>query len=318
MKPLYKWAGGKNKLINNSYKEYLPTSFGSYCEPFFGAGAMFTWAYNKNPNADFIINDVNVDIMNIYRAIKSDYTNFKSELNILESDYLNAKDPLSSPKDKALEKQNKMLGNRKDWQKLYSLEKTRRYYYFMKRDEYAFNYSGLSKTAESALLYFLMQTSFNGVWQVNTNTNGRFGTPCGLLKEKNNIYDRANMDLWHVALQNTKIKSGDFSACLSNIKSDTYLFMDPPYRGCFTNYGTKDDDQFQESVIDFFHDAKKIGAYCMLSNRDLGDNFFENRCQNDTIKKFDITYTAGRRKKDVDEEGNETFSAKKAVEILVY
>ena len=318
MKPLYKWAGGKNKLINNDYKEFLPSKFTSYCEPFFGAGAMFAWAYNKNPKANFLINDVNVNIMDIYRAIKSDYSNFKKELNILENNYLNAIDPLSSPKDKDLEAQNKIKGNRKDWKKLYSIKKTRRYYYFMKRDEYAFNYSSLTKTSESALLYFLMQTSFNGVWQVNVNTNGRFGTPCGLLKEKNSIYDRENMDLWHNALQRTSIKSGDFSACLSDIKSDTYLFMDPPYRGCFTNYGTKDDDQFQESVIEFFHKSKNKGAYCMLSNRELGDNFFETRCKNDSIEKFDITYTVGRRKKEIDENGNDIFTAKKAVEILVY
>lgn len=318
MKPLYKWAGGKNKLINNDYKDFLPDNFGSYCEPFFGGGAMFTWAYNKNPNAVFTINDINNDIMNIYRAIKSDYKNFTKHLDLLESEYLSAKTPIASPKDKVQEKNHKLPGNRKDWSALYSLNKTRRYFYFMKRDEYAFNFSSLTQTEEAALLYFLMQTSFNGVWQVNSNTNGRFGTPCGLLKETTSIYDRDNMDLWHQALQNTNIRSGDFSACDVDIKSDTYLFMDPPYRGCFTNYGTQDDDKFQESVIDFFHDSKKKGAYCMLSNRDLGDSFFENRCQNDTIKKFDITYTAGRRKKEVDSEGNETFSAKKAVEILVY
>lgn len=318
MKPLYKWAGGKSKLINNLYKDFLPDSFGSYCEPFFGGGAMFIWAYNKNPNATFTINDVNNDIMNIYRSIKNDYANFKKHINALEDEYLSAKTPKDSPKDKDQEKKYKLSGNKKDWSSLYKINNTRRYFFFMKRDEYAFNFSSLTQTEEAALLYFLMQTSFNGVWQVNSNTNGRFGTPCGLLKEKDSIYDKANMDMWHNALQNANIKSEDFSSCINDVKNDTYLFMDPPYRGCFTNYGTQDDDKFQESVIDFFHVSKKKGAYCMLSNRDLGDNFFENRCQNDTLRKFDITYTAGRRKKDIDEQGNETFTAKKAIEILVY
>jgi DNA adenine methylase len=317
MKPLYKWAGGKNKLINNNYQPYLPKSFDTYCEPFFGGGAMFTWAFNKNPKANFVINDINSHIMEIYRSIKNDYDNFRTYLNDLESEYIKLRSPLDIDKNKKLEKDNKISGNRKDWAKIFSIEPTRRYFYFMKRDVYAFEYNTLSRTEEAALLYFLLQTSFNGVWQINTNTNGRFGTPCGLLKEKTEIYDKENMNLWHKALQNTDIRSGDFSKCLDVIDNNTFLFLDPPYRGCFTNYGTQDDDQFQDSVIDFYKKADATGAHCMLSNRELDDNFFEDRFNAKRIKKFDITYTAGRRKKEVDENGNESFSAKKAIEILI-
>lgn len=317
MKPLYKWAGGKTKLINNDYKPYLPKSFSTYCEPFFGGGAMFTWAYKQNPSAKFIINDVNSHIMDIYRSIKSDYSNFRKYLDNLESQYI----PLKTPKDietnKALQKKHALPGRRNDWQSIYNAEPSRRHFYFMMRDVYAFQFNTLTKTEESALLYFLMQTGFNGVWQINTNTNGRFGTPCGLLKEKTAVYNKDNMDLWHKALQNTDIRSDDFAKCLGSITSDTFLFMDPPYRGCFTNYGTQDDDQFQDSVVDFYKRSKAIGAYCMLSNRELGDKFFENRFNPSMIKKFDITYTVGRRKKEIDENGNKLFSAKKAIEILV-
>ena len=81
MKPLFKWAGGKTKLIKK-YKEahVLPQDFDSYIEPFLGAGAMFIWAYNKNPNADFVLNDLNEGIINIYRAIKEDCDQFLKEL----------------------------------------------------------------------------------------------------------------------------------------------------------------------------------------------------------------------------------------------
>ena len=318
MKPLYKWAGGKNKLINNHYLKYLPKSFNSYCEPFFGGGAMFIWAYNKNKNASFTINDINKDIMNIYRSIKNDYLNFVKDLDSLEKRYLCLKSPKEINKNKDLEKKHKIGNNRKDWKAIYNSEPSRRHFYFMMRDEYAFNYQNLTLTEESALLYFLMQTSFNGVWQVNANTNGRFGTPCGLLKEKTSIYDKENLKLWNIALQNTDIRDGDFSKCHDVINHDTYLFMDPPYRGCFTNYGTQDDDGFQESVVNFFLESKSKGAYCMLSNRELGDGFFEVRCPNDNIVNFDITYTAGRRKKIIDQSGNESFEAKKAIEILIY
>jgi len=48
-----------------------------------------------------------------------------------------------------------------------------------------------------------------------------------------------------------------------------------------------------------------------LTNRDIGDGFFDKRnCEKET---FDVTYTAGRRKKL--EDG--TFVAKPAVEVLL-
>ena len=65
------WAGGKTRMIKK-YKDYLPSSFLSYVEPFVGAGAMFVWAYQKNPDAKFVLNDYNESIMNIYSAIRNE------------------------------------------------------------------------------------------------------------------------------------------------------------------------------------------------------------------------------------------------------
>ena len=51
----------------------------------------------------------------------------------------------------------------------------------------------------------------------------------------------------------------------------------------------------------------------MMSNRDVGDGFFESRHGMNRLIYFDVTYTAGRRKKNADG----THSAKKAREILM-
>ena len=37
-------------------------------------------------------------------------------------------------------------------------------------------YSEPFSPQQAATLYFLLKTSFNGIYQVNANTNGRFGT----------------------------------------------------------------------------------------------------------------------------------------------
>ena len=284
MKPLFMWAGGKTRLIKKyKEKEVLPDSFGTYIEPFVGAGAMFIWAYEKNPQAKFVLNDLNESIMAIYGAVKNDVENFITRLDKLSAEYL----PLSKEERKA--------------------------FYYELRSEHAFDYEKWSRTEEAATLYFLMKTGFNGIWQINQNTNGRFGTPSGLLNQKDKVYDKDNVKEWSLALQNCKLMTGDFKDTITEATADSYVFLDPPYRGSFTQYGVDFDDEIQESVIKFLNDLTAKGAFVMMSNRDIGDNFFESRQGSNKIIYFDVTYTAGRRKKNADG----THSAKKAREILM-
>lgn len=285
MKPLFMWAGGKTKMLKH-YQPHLPQSFSTYVEPFFGGGANLIAAHAINPNANFVINDSNEFIIGIYLAIKNDVDCFTTFLDDLTNRYL----PLSK-------------------------EERKKFYYDL-RNEYAFNYLKWNKTQESAVLYFLMKTGFNGIWQINKNTNNRFGTPCGLLKEKHAVYDKRNVYAWNTLLKNSVVLCGDYKNTLQYVTRDTWLFMDPPYRGGFTKYATQFNDDNQLEVIDFAWQAHLLGAESWVTNRDLEDNFFENHIQNNGYKmeihKFDVTYTAGRRKKT--EQG---FQAKKAREYLI-
>tara|TARA_B100001250_G_scaffold381027_1_gene372986 strand:+ start:5429 stop:6391 length:963 start_codon:yes stop_codon:yes gene_type:complete len=287
MKPLFMWAGGKTRMIKK-YAAHLPDTFDYYIEPFVGAGAMFVWAYQKNPEATFVLNDSNESIMRVYAAIKSDIELFLDRLDDLSHYYL-------------------VLG-----------KPERKEFYYALRHEHAYDYEKWTETDEAATLYFLMKTGFNGIWQINQNTNGRFGTPCGLLNQKDKVYDRDNVMAWHHALQRCTLLSGDFAAVLPKIRHelvhrDTFVFLDPPYRGSFTQYGVDFDDDMQQRVVDFLNDTKELGAYTLMSNRDVGDGFFEDRASGNELVRFDITYTAGRRKKH--EDG--TYTAKKAREILM-
>jgi len=317
MKPLFMWAGGKKKLLKD-YAPHLPEEFASYCEPFFGGGAMFTWAYDKQPNAHFYINDINEHIIGIYRAVRDDVDLFCDYMDKYQETYMALPAP-SEPDgktDKELEKKHKHpeTRGRKDWKAIYDEKPSRRHFYFKVRDIYAWQYESMDPTFEAATLYFLMKTGFNGVWQINKNTNGRFGTPCGLLKHDRDkghtVYDKENVMEWHKALQNCTITSGDFKDTLNHIDDNTFVFLDPPYRGGFADYGTQKDDDFQKEVIQFLNNAKSKGAYCMLSNRDMADGFFEDLKQTNAIEYFDVTYTVGRRKKKLDEEGNQVKDEK--------
>ena len=76
LKPILKWAGGKSSLlpkikeciVNHSTK----LVFKRYVEPFLGSGALFL-SLIQDDNfqiTNFLINDANMELMNLYRCIK--------------------------------------------------------------------------------------------------------------------------------------------------------------------------------------------------------------------------------------------------------
>lgn len=266
------------------YDPLLPISFSAYCEPFFGGGAMFAHVQRNHPNIPCYINDVNEGIVNIYTAIRDDLPRFLDIMDHYDGQYI----PLDKQK-------------RKD-------------YYYLIRHFHAWDFHKWDMTYEAATFYFLLKTSFNGILQINKNTNNRFGTPSGLLNEKVSVYDRDNVMEWHKALQTCTITCGDWSDCVNKVNPDsTFFFMDPPYRESFTSYGQLFTDDDQIKLLDFCKNADKQGGKVMLCNRDDNDNFWQGKEGELSVARFPITYTAGRRKKT--ENG---FTAKPAVEILFY
>jgi len=276
LKPLFIWAGGKTKVLKH-YARFMPTAFETYYEPFFGGGAMFVYVMNTYRPKNVVINDINSDVINIYKAIKTDLDEFQQRLDSLESQYL----PLSKEDRKTL--------------------------YFEIRHQHAYDYESWSKPVEAATLYFLMKTGFNGIYQLNQNTNGRYGTPAGLLNQKDKVYDRDVLKWWHDALQNVTIKSGDWKDAVEN-DPNGFFFFDPPYRDSFADYGNGFGDDALTSLLDFA-DAQNL---VFVANR-ADDNWFDDQSRSMQVHYFNITYTAGRRKKTED-----GFVAKKAREILLY
>ncbi|MGE6220699.1 DNA adenine methylase [Nubsella zeaxanthinifaciens] len=73
--PFLKWAGGK-RWLTSSFKEYLPTSFNNYIEPFLGSGAVF---FSLQPKRA-ILSDINLPLINTYKSIQADYEKVYSKL----------------------------------------------------------------------------------------------------------------------------------------------------------------------------------------------------------------------------------------------
>jgi len=317
-RPIFMWAGGKSKMIKH-HEHYFPKHFDKYHEPFFGGGAVFMHIRKNNPNVRCYINDINPYIIEIYKSIRDNVDEFCQHVDKLQSEYM----PLPSPKDeegktnKPLQKKYSLGKSRYNWDKIFDEQPSRRHMFFKVRDQYAWHHQGWSKVYESAVLYFLMKTAFNGVWQINKNTNNRFGTPCGLLNQREVLYNKELIKKWNGWLQGCVITCKDFKETIKDIDERSFVYSDPPYRGSFADYGTEKDDEFQEGVINFHHEVGERGGHSILCNRDIEDNFFEERKKNSDIYKFDVTYTVGRRKEIKQEDGSVKYEAKKAKEIIL-
>lgn len=64
MKPIVKWAGGKQQLLTQ-LTPYIPSSY-LYVEPFVGGGAV--WLHTHPEHA--IINDSNQELINVYKVVR--------------------------------------------------------------------------------------------------------------------------------------------------------------------------------------------------------------------------------------------------------
>lgn len=279
---LFIWAGGKNKMLKH-YLPLLPSKIENYCEPFFGGGAMFVHIMqlpeNQRPKR-VIINDINPSVMSIYREIRDNYASFLQHVLELEMQFL----PLAKPE--------------------------RKQFYLTIRQQHAYEYQKMTKTEETAALFFLMRTSFNGIYQHNKNTNNRYGTPAGLLTQKNSVFNYDDLMWWNQALQGVEILSDDWKKVIDQVDDTFFTFLDPPYRGCFTSYGQQFSDTDQIELLRWATRQKNV----MLCNREIGDEFWSKNVSSINLLELSVTYTAGRRKK----ENDGTFSAKKAKEILLW
>jgi len=264
-KPFLKWAGGKSQLVDQIAK-YLPIELRTglihkYAEPFVGGGALFFRIAQTYDIDEFLIADVNEELILAYRTIKKDVSNLVDILKELQAKY------------------HRLSTNRQK-EYFYSIR-----FHFNERRPFInyrrFHPSWVERTAQ---IIFLNRTCFNGLFRVNSK--GEFNVPFGRYKNPL-ICAEDNLRQVSELLQRTEIQLGDFTECERFVTSDTFVYFDPPYRpisktASFTSYSRYDfDDAAQLRLASFYRLLNKTGAKLMLSNSDPknenpNDNFFEN------------------------------------------
>ena len=264
--PFVKWAGGKTQLLPEIRKHY-PHRIKKYCEPFVGGGAVLFDVLQKYRPEKVLVNDVNEELINTYLQIKTDCNLLIEQLSELQQNY----------KSQSLEK-NKIL----------FYEKRLRY------NELKINRNDAENLEKATLFIFLNKTCFNGLYRVNKK--GEFNVPFNNAKNPL-ICDEENLRACSELLQNVQMKTGDYSDCKGFIDSETFVYLDPPYRpltqtSAFTSYSeNKFSDKEQVELGNFIKEISEIGANILASNSDpkntnKEDNFFDELYSNFEIKRI--------------------------------
>lgn len=270
-KPFLKWAGGKSQLIPEIVKrlpEYVyDKSPYQYVEPFVGSGAVALHLLDSpHPPTKVILNDINSDLINLYRVIKSNPTELLDYLKLIQSEY-----------DKLEDKEAKQP------------------FYYDKRD--SFNKRDVSSVEHAGLFIFLNRAGFNGLYRVNKN-NG-FNVPIGSYKKPNFVFE-------DVILKASRLLSGvdicniSFEGALKLANEDnpdglpTFFYFDPPYKplndsSSFTSYAKdsfNDDDQVKLKLVCDLLDEQ--GHQWLLSNSDTTNFDVTNTFFDDLYESYKI------------------------------
>ncbi|MCM8710127.1 DNA adenine methylase [Clostridium sp. SYSU_GA19001] len=270
LKPFLKWAGGKSQLLDDII-ENLPANINllnKYVEPFVGAGSVFLYFIENNYFDEYIINDINPKLINLYKVIKDNVEALISETLELKTRYLEA-----------------------------DIEEREKLYYEIR---YSFNEENCDDIKSAAYFIFLNKTCFNGLYR--ENSKGEFNVPFGKYSNPS-FFDEFQLRKIskllgirnEVGNYKVKILNKSFNELEPFIDDNTFVYCDPPYRpvtaGGFTSYNKSNfNDESQILLRDFYKVVHKKGAKIMLSNSDpknldKNDNFFDDLYSDFYIKR---------------------------------
>lgn len=294
-KPFLKWVGGKRQLLSQ-FNELYPIELKlkkikNYYEPFVGGGAVFFDVAQNYEVENAFLYDINDELILAYKVIQRDVYKLIEFLH-------------------RYEKQYKKLDDEKRKEYYYELREN----YNLQRFNIDYNKYSENWIPRVAQTIFLNKTCFNGLFRFNSK--GGFNSPMGRYKNPK-ILDEQNLLNVSKLLEIATIKKADFREVKNDIRNNSFVYFDPPYRPIsktsnFTSYSKfnfQDDEQLQLARL--FYELDRQGHKLMLSNSDPkntnpNDDFFETIYADFNIKRVDA-------KRSINSNGNKRNSIKEIV-----
>ena len=257
---MFKWTGSKQRMLEQYAPHFFPDrEFTRFVDLFAGGLTNSLWVYEKYPDKEFVLNDWNGELVLLYATLADNV-------------------------DEVIAEWFKCV------QRWLSLEPVdRKQYYYELREIYCLQNEGKSDVYLSALLLFMLQVNFNGMWKAYKKCNERYSTPPGTCLQKQQFFDVNKITRVANFLKNATICNGDFASV--NIKEGDWLYADPPYRDSVVLYqgGFNEDDQVRLARF-----LTESGCKFAYSNKHIGDSFYTDNFVGCNIIDMAAKYTAGR------------------------
>ena len=203
LKPVIKWAGGKNKIIQEFKILYDSANHKRYFDLFCGSLSLPLLLKPKKA----IFNDINTWLINLYQVIKDDLPLLKKELKKLNKEEYNCREEFN----------------------LYRLK-----YNTLKNKE---NITKSEKIEMAAAFIYLNKRSFNGLYR--ENKDGKYNVP--FRQYKTSIFHESELEQLSKYFNDNKIKFKSKSyRKFKKFRKGDLVYIDPPYYPCnkssFTAY----------------------------------------------------------------------------------
>lgn len=264
LKPIIKYCGGKSREIKY-FAKYFPDSFETYYEPFLGGGAVFFEFMPKNA----FLSDSNRQLMDFYKDFSKHYTRVRRELEALEAEFrLNQREYELEKKINPEEHVVNRNENR---------------YYLLRSAMNGHRYCDYSS---ATIYYYINRLAYAGLTRFNSK--GEFNAPFGHYKK----FSIETADLSHAQLlQQAELKCCKYKyaferACGAD-STKNFMFLDPPYDGVFSNYGTPfDEKEHRELAQDFRNLSCK--ALMVIGKTPLTEELYRGYIKNEYGVKYAI------------------------------
>lgn len=264
LKPIIKYCGGKSREIKY-FAKYFPDNFGTnsgtYYEPFLGGGAVFFEFMPKNA----FLSDSNRQLMDFYKDFSKHYTRIRRELEALAAEFrLNQRE---YELEKTINPEEHVVNRNEN-----------RYYLFRS----AMNGHRYCDYSSATIYYYINRLAYAGLTRFNSK--GEFNAPFGHYKK----FSIENADLSHAQLlQQAELKCCKYKYAFERATEKDFAFLDPPYDGVFSNYGTPfGEKEHRELAQDFKNLSCK--ALMVIGKTPLTEELYRGYIKNEYGVKYAI------------------------------